>query len=180
MILCTDLKSERRELPLAMPPHYPIRDMLEILRWLDVEHSPRYQPGDGSTWCNVFACDVAACWGAVLPHWITSDQAPALPYRGRELTANATVRWLRLHGQRYGWGPVSRPADYDAEAFVIGIWESPRGQHGHVAVVRPGPARDDGPWIAQAGARCFSAGVVAEGFGRAVPEWWRWTKSASA
>lgn len=178
MILCTDLKSERRELPLALPPEFPQADIVAVLRWLDVERSPRYQPGDGVTWCNVFAQDAAAAWGAVLPHWVAPDGSPCRPYHGRELTANGTWQWLRSDGSRYGWAPAARPG-YDAGAFTVGIWRAPLGHHGHLAVVRPGPERPDGPWIAQAGMRCFSAGVVAEGFGRAVPEWWRF-RSASA
>lgn len=175
MITCTDLHSERRELPLAYPQGYPVRDIVAVVKWLDVERSQRYQPGDGNTWCNIFAADAAAGWGAVLPHWVNPDNSQGHAFHGRELTANGTWQWLHRDGVRYGWVMVDRDDVQDkvnAGRFAIAIWRAQLGQHGHIAVARPGPVRDDGPWIAQAGAVNFSAGVVVEGFGKVTPEWW--------
>ena len=155
MILCTDLKSDRRELPLAMPPGFPVPCMDSVLRFLDVERAPRYQPGDGATWCNVFVTDVALAWGAVLPHWVAPDEDPGRPYHGRELTANGISRWLESPaGGRHGWTEIplaDAQSAANTDQLVVLSWRAPLGQHGHCAVVRPGPWGDGSPWIAAAG-----------------------------
>ena len=192
MILCTDLTSDRRELPLALPPGFPRADLVEVARWLDVENSPRYRPDpepppaptDGKprqpppprrTWCNIYAWDVATAWGAVLPHWVDQDYAPARPYHGRELTANGIWQWLTAVGESYGWRRIAR-ADAQAAAntdqLAVAIWRAPLGASGHIALARPGPWREDGPWITQAGARCLASGIYAEGFGSRSADWW--------
>lgn len=174
MLLCTDLKSERRELPLALPWDHPV-SVVEAITWLDVDHSPRYRPDDTHTWCNIFAWDVANCIGSILPHWVDPENAPISPFHGRELTANGMAQWLWSDGERFGWGEVHRgdvQRKVNDGAFAIAIWKAPLGHHGHVAVCRPGPTRPDDPWIAQAGRKCFSCGVLSEGFNDLVPQFW--------
>lgn len=44
----------------------------EIIRWLDVENSKRYEPSDGKTYCNIYAYDFAYCLGLFIPRiWWT-------------------------------------------------------------------------------------------------------------
>ena len=85
-----------------------------IIELLDVEHSARYQPAAGKTYCNIYATDFAHLWGAFLPRtWWTQDairqiqavgeMRPAYAQTVTELNANALYDWLWLYGTQYGW-----------------------------------------------------------------------------
>jgi hypothetical protein len=149
-----------------------------IIAQFQVERNPRYEPrdinGDGEeeTWCNIALWDWTKALGAEIPHWVSTAGSPVAPGRGDELTANKTVRWLRDHGADYGWRPC-KSADAAAEHAsagrpVVAAWLN-EGGIGHVAIVRPGPCDpEQGPLIAQAGAKNFESGTVARGFGASV------------
>lgn len=85
-----------------------------IVELLDVEHSARYQPAAGKTYCNIYATDFAHAWGAFLPRtWWTADVIermrlgemlqPVYAETVTELNANALCDWLYMFGQQYGW-----------------------------------------------------------------------------
>lgn len=108
-------------------------------------------PGDETT-CNIFLRDYCAAMG--------------VPLEGAR--ANDMVAWLASPAAREkSWATISEHAALGcaAEGFpVIVGWHS-RGQGpGHVALVVPS-LDEPGTWIAQAGGRCFSRGLLASGFG---------------
>jgi hypothetical protein len=145
--------------------------LLSVVAQFEVERSPRYQSeirGDRrETWCNIFAWDVTRALGAEVPHWVDRMGRATGAGSGRELTANATVRWLETHGAANGWAEGDAPsATRAAEAGqpVLAVWQNPDG-HGHVAVVVPSLSREPQVHVAQAGATCFSNGPLVEGFG---------------
>lgn len=124
---------------------------------LDLLH-PRYGvrdiDGDGSpnSYCNILVRDVCAAMGA--------------PVQGAR--ANDQVTWLSSYEARQrGWAAISEHAAHgcaEEGMLVVAGWHS-RGQGpGHVAIVVPS-LDEPGTWIAQAGARCFSRGLLAQGFG---------------
>lgn len=125
--------------------------------------NPRYgkrdRDGDPSTLetaCNAFVRDFAAAMGMKLDGARANDQ----------------VAWLASPDARArGWASVSEHAAHGcAEEGMVAVvgWHSRGAGPGHVAVVVPS-LDEPGTWIAQAGARCFSRGLLASGFGsRAV------------
>lgn len=120
-----------------------------VIDQFHVSSNPRYEPRDGSTFCNTFASDVMLAMGRELP-W------------GR---ANEIAAWLEGGGD--SWIPVSMYGAQDAANAgqpVLAAWSNPSGP-GHLAVVRPGSVSAHGPTIAQAGASNFDRGSAAEGFG---------------
>jgi hypothetical protein len=151
-----------------------------VINQFAVAVNPRYEPrdtsGDGrrDTHCDRFADDVCDALGAVLPDWVDVHGNPCSPGHGRELNANGTNLWLDLHGARFGWRPVQRS---EAQQLanqghpVLVTWRNPEGP-GHIAVVRPAEEEASGPVIAQAGAKRFNRGTVAQGFGDRPVRFW--------
>lgn len=128
---------------------------------LDAWH-PRYGrrdlTGDGrdETFCNVFVRDFAAAMGTPVVGSLANDQ----------------VAWLAsIDARQRGWATISEHAAHgcaeEGMPVLVG-WHSRGAGPGHVAVVVPS-LDEPGTWIAQAGRRCFSRGLLASGFGdRAV------------
>lgn len=125
---------------------------------LDVWH-PRYGKRDitgdtkDETFCNILVRDVCAAMGA--------------PVQGAR--ANDQVAWLSsFEARQRGWAAISEHAAHgcaEEGMLVVAGWHS-RGQGpGHVAIVVPS-LEEPGTWIAQAGAKCFSRGLLAQGFGQ--------------
>src|SRR3989304_1588596 len=89
-------------------------ELLAVIDYLDVEHSARYRRTPTSTWCNIWAGDVAYLAGVPLPHvyWTPkalaafkkAGEVPAVKYETTvtELSANALDAWMREHGGAYG------------------------------------------------------------------------------
>jgi hypothetical protein len=135
---------------------------------LPLLESPRYQPGKGTTFCNIFVWDATRLLGCEIPHWVDLDGNSCAMGKGREQTANDMVDWLSENGQRHGWGPCG-PATAQLLASrgnpAVAVWKNPDGV-GHVAMVRPGELHPEkGPHIAQAGKTNFRHGHVLDGFG---------------
>lgn len=145
------------------------RALVDAVRQFDVEHCARYQPGDGQTWCNIFAWDVTRALCAEIPHWITRDGRPAAPGPPAvELTVNGTIPWLEDMGHAFGWFPATMERARHAAGFgfpAVAVWANANA-HGHIAVVLPSPPAPAEILIAQAGASCFSSGSLSAGFGR--------------
>lgn len=126
---------------------------------LDTAH-PRYgkrdldgNPATLETTCNIFLRDLCVAMGA--------------PVQGAR--ANDMVTWLSsFEARQRGWAAVSEHAAHgcaEEGMLVVAGWHS-RGQGpGHVAIVVPS-LEEPGTWIAQAGSRCFSRGLLAQGFGQ--------------
>lgn len=156
---------------VSAPGHRSPFELIRVLEQFHVGTSRRYavrdSSGDGklNTFCNCFASDVALAMSVTLPHEVDEQGDPAEPLRGKELTANATVRWLRQHGPRFGWRQVSEAEAREAANkghFAVATWLNVAGT-GHIAVLRPGPG--DRTMIAQAGAHNFESGRLEQGFG---------------
>jgi hypothetical protein len=86
----------------------------DVIEYLDVEHSARYAPDSTSTFCNIYAYDVAYCLGAYLPRvWWTADSIIKLQNEEKvaieydktvtELTANRISDWFDKFGSSFGW-----------------------------------------------------------------------------
>ena len=86
----------------------------DVIEYLDVEHSARYAPDSTSTFCNIYAYDVAYCLSAYLPRvWWTPDsiiklknqEDVAIQYDKTvtELTANRISDWFDKFGLSFGW-----------------------------------------------------------------------------
>jgi hypothetical protein len=168
-----------------------------IIDWLAVESSRRYRATGRTTFCNVYACDVAYLAGAYLPRvWWTEAAirrlrrgvavAPRYAETILELNANALHDWLGEHGAAFGWSRASAPgelqacADRGGIAVICARRADPR-RSGHVAVAAPEgalKARRDAagrvlvPVLSQAGAVNYR---------RLVPQrrWWTEAKFSS-
>jgi hypothetical protein len=168
-------------------PEERIRRQVAIVRYLDVENSPRYKPDKGNTYCNVYACDYCYLNGVYLPRVWWTARAIADLAAGRsvpvkygatvtELNANALYDWLRDFGPSFGW---RRAATLDelqqaADQGGVGVICAQRtdlSRPGHITVVVPQGApplvaKRSGAMISlplqsQAGAKnfCFSCGT---------------------
>ena len=123
--------------------------------------------------------------GAELPHWVLKvDPAKsAVTAEGKftvaegereELNVNATVAWLKNHGKDAGWRRVdARAQQLAAQGHpAVAIWANPKGEHGHIVMIRPGTAppetggAPEGVAVAQAGGKqvILEAAHLAEGF----------------
>jgi hypothetical protein len=100
------------------PAAQRIAEQIAIVRYLDVERSTRYQPGGGSTFCNIYAYDYCYLNNVYLPRvWWTSraiaDLSAGVPVAVKyadtvnELNANALYDWLRDFGPSFGWTRVA-------------------------------------------------------------------------
>lgn len=127
-----------------------------VIDQYEVDVNRRYsgnRNGRGETYCNIFVWDVSRAMGAEIPHWVNDLGDPVSARRGRELTANDSVSWLRSSGMRFGWREVSSAIAQELADLgqpVVAAWMNPAGA-GHVAVVRPGRASECGSVVAQAG-----------------------------
>lgn len=92
------------------------KEIIKIIDWLNVEKSThkRYQPGEGKTFCNIYAHDFCHLAGVYLPRvWWTQSAIeklarneivqPLLNATIEEIRANGIFSWLRDFGERFGW-----------------------------------------------------------------------------
>lgn len=133
--------------------------LLAVVAQLFVELAERYRKrdidGNGTleTCCNFFAQDASAALGVPLPR----------------LRANSIILWLMADGLKQGWEQVPEhvaQAMAEQGQVVFACWYNRNGASGHIALVVPSLG-EPGTWIAQAGARNFSRGLLESGFGTA-------------
>jgi hypothetical protein len=97
----------------AEPTAARLAGLNAIVSYLDVAHSPRYQPG-GDTYCNIYACDYCYLAGVYLPRvWWLPAALAALEKREKvepiygktvaEVSANGLYTWLHKWGAAFGW-----------------------------------------------------------------------------
>jgi hypothetical protein len=134
-------------------PDVRVRQLHQIIDYLDVETHARYQKTPGATYCNIYAYDFCCLAGAYLPRvWWTSralvdlaeGKSVAVKYDDtvRELNANALHDWFADFGGQFGW---RRRADLDqlqdvANAGGLGVIVAQRtdlGRSGHIVIVVP-------------------------------------------
>ena len=140
-----------------------------LLGLLDVENSARYRKGDGSTHCDLYACDFLHQLGAYLPIVWWNAEALAAWERGvpqsvnypsktqdgtvRELSANSLHDWLLERGPGYGWRTLDSAkalqshVDQTGYPAVICARRADRRKSGHITCVVPDQFRADGAGI---------------------------------
>ena len=139
---------------------YGAHKQRQIIKELDVENSPRYKPGGGKTYCNIFVSDFLDAMG--LP--------PTHVEGGVELNANAMIEWLASpKGASTGWIEADRETALDAaergHVVLVTYFNhnvnpiTKKLRPGHIAIVLP-----EGT-IAQAGKKNFVGGTIRSGFG---------------
>lgn len=150
-------------------------ELLErIVAQFELETSPRYQPRDlnadgrKETFCNVAAADITLALGCPIPRvWLSGAT-------WREQRANDMHAWLSGPARTHGWSKIN---EHVAQAMAnegqvaVAIWRNPTGGSGHIAVAVPSGG-EPGTWIAQAGATCFSRGLLIHGFGKLQPDFY--------
>jgi hypothetical protein len=148
--------------------------LLSVIAQFDVGNAARYQPGPGSaTWCNIFAWDATSALGCEIPHWVEAATGrPCSVGRGAELTANATLDWLRAFGKSFGWVACERSeAAFAAEVGRVAVAvhaNADREKSGHIAMCVPSIGGSS-LHVAQAGRRCFESEPIENGFGDHQP-----------
>ncbi len=147
----------------------------DVSNQLAVGYNPRYLPGNGYTYCNIFVWDVTRAMGCPIPHWITKAGAIADPFApdAYEININGGVAWMLTHGvTAHGWqkaDPATAQQRANEGKAAVAMWRNPTGGHGHTAIVRPGTLTARGPATAQAGSINFNSGHLQDGFGSLKP-----------
>lgn len=147
----------------------------QVINQFAVGHNPRYLPGGGFTYCNIFVWDVTRALGCPIPHWITSAGVISAPFapHAYEININGGVDWMVKYGAPlHGWRKIDAATaqQYANQGQVaVALWKNPTGGHGHTAMVRPGTLTARGPATAQAGSTNFNEGHLADGFGNLRP-----------
>jgi hypothetical protein len=140
------------------------RSLIEIVEWLNVEQSARYQRTTSKTFCNVYAYDYCTFAGAYLPRvwwnqaairklkkceeveveYVVANNPNCTKGTVCEINANRIFDWLRDRGATYWWEEVW-PNGNDFSAIqnhanngdvVVLVQKNTRGS-GHVLVVIP-------------------------------------------
>lgn len=94
-----------------------IKNIYDVVNWIDVEHSARYAPTSTNTYCNIYAYDLAFGLGFYIPRvwWnekafkiIDAGNTPEVIYAKTvsELNANALTDWFEDYGSIFGWKRV--------------------------------------------------------------------------
>lgn len=126
-------------------------EVSNILDWLDVENSLRYQPTTRSTFCNIYAHDVCYLANAYLPRvWWTGgallrirsgETVPVLYGKTvEELNANSLLTWLADFGAAFGWhrtlelNALQEAANQGAIGIIVARHQD-ANRSGHIAVV---------------------------------------------
>ena len=150
-------------------------DYEQLINQFAVGYNPRYLPGGGNTYCNIFVWDVTRAMDCPIPHWITKDGAIAEPFAATayEININGGVNWMQAYGvPDHGWKKLDAATAQEyanAGKAAAALWQNPTGGHGHTAIVRPGALTAKGPATAQAGSINFNSGHLQDGFGNLKP-----------
>jgi hypothetical protein len=130
-------------------------ELVKIADWLNVEKTAhkRYQPGNGSTFCNVYAHDFCYLAGAYFPRvWWTQSAiikltagetvTPLLGNTIEEIRANNLLRWLKDFGESFGWRQTGDITKLQNAANIGGVSliiarRIEEGKSGHVTIVLP-------------------------------------------
>src|SRR3990167_956685 len=81
------------------------QDLLEIVRYLDPENSPRYEKS--KVMCHLFAYDFCYLAGAYLPRVWYSDVINPNPEKVFPMDSRGLFNWLANFGGEFGWKLVA-------------------------------------------------------------------------
>lgn len=125
----------------------------DIIDYLDVENTVRYQKKGNKTYCNVYAYDFCYLSGAYIPRvWWTGQsliklsQGQSVPIEYgetvTEIRANELFFWLKDFGPTFGWRRVftAQELQDNSDRGGIGIIVANTKDHGaagHICVVVP-------------------------------------------
>ncbi|WP_245986895.1 hypothetical protein [Azospirillum thermophilum] len=177
------------------------RSLIRIVAWLAVDDSKhlRYQPADGSTYCNIYAHDYCHLAGVYLPRvWWTQKALMALAqgmavsprYADTvdEQRANDLFRWLRDFGPQFGWRQTGTLTKLQTEVNqgAVGLIVARRkedGKSGHIVAVVP--ETESHQAIRNAGGEVTSALQSQAGdrnfrLGTGTPDWFKGERFAES
>jgi hypothetical protein len=182
-----------RPAPAASHPGGRVAGILAILDWLDVGDSShvRWQPTNGTTYCNVYCYDVCNIAGIYLPRvwWkhaalvkLQAGQPVEVKYGQTvdEIRANEIYDWLVEFGGSFGWQRVFDPDPLQTQvnSGMVGIicaQRVDRNRPGHIQIIAPEhgdkQAKRSGGKVTQplqsnAGSRTFTYDFLGN-------NWWR-------
>ncbi len=160
----------------------------QIVKWLAVEKSARYESVGATTYCNIYAYDYAFLCGAYVPRvWWTPRALIALANGDavvpryddtvREMNANMLTDWFEDYGELFQWRREYDLTEFQnaanrGEVCILVAQRTELNQPGHICAVVPETAgykakRKGGkvviPLQSQAGAENYRYGAV---------EWW--------
>lgn len=139
----------------------------------DCPYLPQVEAGVRKTFCNMLVSDLTRALGCEVPHLL--PKPVDCPHCGEHFPGYGEARvlemrqWLVGEGiASHGWerltdGHVAQ-AMADQGQVAVALYQGPVASSGHVALVIPSQGQP-GVWIAQAGASCFSRGLLGRGFG---------------
>lgn len=127
--------------------------LLQIIKWLNVDSNKRYLPGSATTYCNIYAYDYCFLAGCYLPRVWWTRKAIALIAAGTpvklqyaatvtELNANSLYNWFEEFGTDFGWRRTMSMEDLQVAANEgqVGIIVGQRtdlNRSGHICAVVP-------------------------------------------
>lgn len=124
--------------------------ILQVINYLDVEKSLRYQPRNGKTFCNIYSYDLLMLLDAYIPRvwWkkdilkdIIAGYKPEVKYSETviELNTNSIYDWLIEFGDSFNWKEVNSFQALSKQvksAATVGIVCSKNSSgHGHLGIV---------------------------------------------
>lgn len=171
-----------------------VRELNEIVDWINVETALRHLPKAGITYCNIYAYDYVYLAGAYLPRvwWVPHALSEVLAGRAqpvlygttvRELRANDLFDWLQDFGSQLGWRRVldlsaAQNAANDGAIVILCAQRVAREQPGHINVIVP---EGNGSYALRNAQGQLTAPLQSQAGGtnfkrRAQPNWWRQAK----
>lgn len=153
------LNTNGRAFPLN-EPNQPFRNstnkvnaLHEIINWLAVDSSARYQPTSSSTYCNIYSYDYCYLSNVYLPRvWWTSKAistilsgevvTPVYDKTLQELNANSLHNWLAEFANDFGWRRTFDLNDLQESAnngavCLISARRIDLNRSGHICAVAP-------------------------------------------
>ena len=130
-----------------------VSSIKNIIDWLDVENSIRYKPGNGFTYCNIYAHDFCFLNGVYIPRVWWTEQAIIQLTNGNDVpilygqtvtekNANSLLDWLKQWGQTFGWERVNTMSGLqqkanDGQICLLVAKRRDTNRSGHIVAIVP-------------------------------------------
>lgn len=147
------LNEKQQPYRLSSQPAQRKMEIGNIVAWLDVEKSVRYDPTSTATFCNIYAYDYAYLNKVYIPRvwWMQSalvqlskGQAVAVSYGNtvHELNANSLHDWFKEFGSTFGWSRTFsldqlQDAANNGKVCIICAKRKDLNRSGHICAVVP-------------------------------------------